>query len=140
MSIDVQKIELLRLCTNFREMILSLDQKNKPSVLKDFPIGSCGITCILLSQYIEDNTKKRCLYVAGEKSDGFSHAWLVVGKFIVDITADQFLDCSQQVIVTKNSMWHKQFKKINSHIVNIDAYQEQSFIYWSYYNTILSGK
>ena len=39
-----------------------------------------------------------------------SHLWLEVEDYIVDITADQFNDCDQAVIVTKDRSWHDQFK------------------------------
>jgi hypothetical protein len=52
-------------------------------------------------------------YICGNKhkSDGSpsSHAWLQNGGWIVDITADQFPDVDEPVIVTNSSEWHQQW-------------------------------
>ena len=37
------------------------------------------------------------------------HFWLEQSGFIIDITADQFEDCAESVIVTANRSWHDQF-------------------------------
>jgi hypothetical protein len=39
-----------------------------------------------------------------------SHFWLEQSCFIVDITADQFDDCAEPVIVTTDCSWHAQFQ------------------------------
>ena len=44
-----------------------------------------------------------------------SHAWLEVGGFIIDITAEQFDDCDTQVIVTKDRSFHGQFQGQTRH-------------------------
>lgn len=47
-------------------------------------------------------------YVLGEKGDR-THAWIQHGDIIIDITADQFTEIDQAVIVAANSVWHEQF-------------------------------
>lgn len=37
-----------------------------------------------------------------------SHFWLEQSRFIIDITADQFEDCAESVIVTADRSWHDQ--------------------------------
>jgi hypothetical protein len=39
-----------------------------------------------------------------------SHFWLEVGGYIVDITADQFDESLDPVIVTRDRTWHDQFQ------------------------------
>lgn len=61
-----------------------------------------------------DNGFTDFLYVCGERprEDGaktVSHAWLADGDLIVDITADQFADSPEPVIVSVASSWHKSF-------------------------------
>jgi len=42
--------------------------------------------------------------------NGPTHAWIERDGVIVDITADQFDDVEQAVIVTADRTWHDQFK------------------------------
>jgi hypothetical protein len=42
--------------------------------------------------------------------DGSSHAWLGRGDLVVDITADQFADQHQAIIVALASPWHESFR------------------------------
>ena len=44
-----------------------------------------------------------------------SHAWLEVGGFLIDITADQFCDRHEPVIVTLDRSWHDQFQSQTRH-------------------------
>lgn len=39
------------------------------------------------------------------------HAWLQSGEWIVDITADQFIDVQESVIVTNKSEWHELWER-----------------------------
>jgi hypothetical protein len=43
--------------------------------------------------------------------EGYSHAWIEADGVIVDITADQFQDISERVIVTTCSPWHGSFTR-----------------------------
>lgn len=38
-----------------------------------------------------------------------SHAWLERGSWIVDITADQFPDVTESVIVTQDRDWYNRY-------------------------------
>lgn len=49
-------------------------------------------------------------YVTGWRGRS-SHAWLRQGNVIVDVTADQFPDMDQPVIVTTDDGWHRQFDR-----------------------------
>jgi hypothetical protein len=39
-----------------------------------------------------------------------SHAWLEYVEYIIDITADQFAEINDKVIVTTNKQWYAKFK------------------------------
>jgi hypothetical protein len=78
--------------------------------MKNFPHGSCGDTSILLGQYLFDQSLGLWEYTGGQREpDLFSHALVEQGGLIVDITADQFDDVSEPVIVTRDRSWHGQF-------------------------------
>jgi hypothetical protein len=88
----------------------------KPSELPwpAFPRGACGDASLVLGQVLDDGGIKGFEYVCGNKykvtGEWYSsHAWLSHGDCIVDITADQFADVSDSVIVSSNSQWHQQW-------------------------------
>lgn len=82
---------------------------------ENFPRGACGDASLILGQVLDRAGIKGFKYVCGNKwkADGScsSHAWLKNGKWIVDITADQFPDVNESVIVTSKSEWHEQWEQ-----------------------------
>jgi len=67
---------------------------------------------LLLNALIEEELGSSGQYVGGLRAvDRTSHAWLELDGFIVDVTADQFPDASQPVVVTRDRSWHKQFEE-----------------------------
>ncbi len=82
--------------------------------MRDFPAGACGDTSILLGAYLADCGHLGFEYICGERGshdagNWTTHAWLVRGDVVVDITADQFSDAPAAVIVESASTWHGQF-------------------------------
>lgn len=74
-----------------------------------FPGGACGDTSLLLGQVLHDAGIDGFEYICGNRrgpGGSSSHAWLSNGEWIVDITADQFPDVAEQVIVSRDSLWH----------------------------------
>jgi hypothetical protein len=93
----------------FRRAILRCPRTDLPT-LKDFPRGSCGDTSILLGEYLYSRSLGLWEYAAGSRMrDLHSHAWIEHGGLIVDITADQFEEIEEPVIVTRDPGWHRQF-------------------------------
>lgn len=79
-----------------------------------FPSGACGDASLVLGQLLDDAGIAGFEYVCGNKykDDGewySSHGWLWNGELIVDITADQFPDVHEPVIVSLDSEWHRQW-------------------------------
>ena len=72
--------------------------------LADFPHGACGDASELLGQYLRDTGLGSWLYRSCNTPP--SHAWIESSPWIVDITADQFEDVAESVIVTMNRSWH----------------------------------
>lgn len=104
------KIEIIKnYCIIFRSAIEKCDKKLMPISFRNFPNGSCGDTVTLLGTYLFDNYMGEFNYVVGCKN-GKSHAWLKNDEgLIVDITADQFPEIVEKVIVSCNSEWHNNF-------------------------------
>lgn len=117
---DLDKIR--QLATEFRLAIEACTEVRKLIyTLKDFPSGSCGDATLLLAKYLEENGCGKFSYYLGGRSK-HSHAWLQRGNLIVDITADQFEDQTQSVIVTVDQGWHSHFDGKEEHVADMDIY------------------
>lgn len=97
------------------------------AVMASFPNGCCKVSSQLLARYLVEQRvipREHILFsVNGCRmpinkqwtgddeygNENQTHAWLETGDTIVDITADQFPDQSQKVIVTSNRLWHDLF-------------------------------
>jgi len=75
--------------------------------LRTFPAGACGDSCRLLAEYLRAAGLGEFGIVTGwRRPQMITHAWLVQGDVIVDITADQFVEVDTPLIVTTRSDWH----------------------------------
>ncbi|CAI0910435.1 hypothetical protein [Serratia quinivorans] len=126
--------ELNKFCADVRKTLENMTTKDHtwPSsfAISNFPMGCCGDTSKLLSYllyqqfgivpevlsgtyYEFDHSSPAC----GLSNDN-SHAWLVVNKMIVDLTADQFNDRGYNhppVMITLDTNFHDFFVGHNSH-------------------------
>ena len=105
---------LRTLATRFRSAICATDpSEGDPEVrfiVAGFPKGVCGAVCFLLGHYLRENGFPGAEYVNGiRRFDGESHAWIETEGIIVDITGDQFADVVEEVVVTLDPTWHRQF-------------------------------
>ena len=112
---QLQHIAALRmLATRFRSAIRATDPSEvDPEVrfiVAGFPKDACGEVCFLLGHYLRENGFPAAEYVNGiRRADGQSHAWIETGGIIVDITGDQFAEVADEVVVTGDTTWHRQF-------------------------------
>ena len=102
------------LAARFRSAICATDPSEvDPEVrfiVAGFPKGVCGEVCFLLGHYLRENGFPAAEYVNGiRRLDGQSHAWIETGGIIVDITGDQFAEVADEVVVTRDATWHRQF-------------------------------
>ncbi len=105
---DIEKITIA--ATNFRNAIEKISTSLGVS-FESFPRGSCGDASPLLGTYLIEQGLGEFKYILGnygseEEGDFSSHAWLQSNHLIVDITADQFSDIDNSVIVSEISDWH----------------------------------
>jgi len=76
-------------------------------ILARFPEGSCGAASQLLGQYLTDSGLGDWRYRMGFQCDSLaSHAWLERQGLTLDITADQFPDVAEPVLLTATPTWH----------------------------------
>jgi hypothetical protein len=112
-SLEVLRLDLDRLrelAGAFRDAIERADRNRLPIEFRDFPSGSCGEATLLLGIFLTDQGMGTFRYVCGWRDD-HSHVWLEADGLIVDITADQFPEISERVIVTRCSRWHSAFER-----------------------------
>ncbi|MFF5085039.1 hypothetical protein ACFY36_49045 [Actinoplanes sp. NPDC000266] len=84
--------------------------------LAAFPHGSCGDTCELLGQFLIDSGLGEWRFSAGVRNHSLAtHAWLEQDGLILDITADQFPEIDEPVLLTRDRVWHDQFSLIERH-------------------------
>jgi len=103
------------LAVRFREAILKCDRTELPLSLADFPIESCSDASMLLGTYFKDNGIDGFILIKGKRGEGSSletHYWLEHGDLIIDITADQFEDINEGIVISENnSEWYRTFDK-----------------------------
>lgn len=112
--------ELKTIASNLREKIEEQLQNFAGYIepeLRNFPGGSCEIASALLGLHLVDLGYSDLLMQKGERPipgdiNPQNHCWLVLkNQIIIDITADQFDDCDDKVIVTLQSNFHNTFNK-----------------------------
>lgn len=101
--------------TRFRAAIEQCNPNLLSGRLQEFPDGSDGDAVPLLGAYLADQGFGDFQFMIGHRRDDsphgrHTHAWLEDDGLIVDITADQFPEVDQKVIVTRHSDWHATFE------------------------------
>jgi hypothetical protein len=110
----IQKVRQAALL--FRRRFVEMPESYRPCAMEHFPRGSCGLMTTLLGNFLNHLGLGLFENVCGERGEEFgpaddwtSHAWLAKDGLIVDVTADQFHDCEDEVIVTSDSQLHRSF-------------------------------
>ncbi|MBN1800432.1 MAG: hypothetical protein JW891_02945 [Candidatus Lokiarchaeota archaeon] len=110
-----EKNIIKELARKFRKAILECDSSELPLSLANFPSESCADASTLLGSYLNDNNILQFDLIKGIRGEGSSfetHYWLEKDNLILDITADQFDEMDEEIILTEvDSNWHKSFKK-----------------------------
>jgi len=122
--------EIYQHATLFRNAIEKTDPSKLPISFRNFPKGSCGDVVPLLGRFLKNQGFGSFDYISGSRgqnSDWHSHAWLQQDQLIVDITADQFREINESVIVTYKSTWHKTFVTRVLHKADYEIYDDQTF-------------
>jgi len=106
---DIKEVEELAL--NFRLAIENMTEDDfiGSPWFSSFPRGCCGDASELLAKYFIQNGIS-VEYVWGMNKNQ-SHAWLEYMGYIIDITADQFLDINDKIVISKDKKWHSKFKR-----------------------------
>lgn len=114
---DIRLRSLESLARDFRIAI----ERSRPHLtshsLQEFPRGACGDVSDMFGVFLQKKGFANVTYVAGERGsnkdgDWTTHAWLEVDGITVDISADQFSDAPNSIIVERESEWHDSFERI----------------------------
>jgi len=113
MSGDIERIK--QMARDLRSVIEAVPRQDLPSRMRNFPKGACGDCAILLGAYFTKCEIAGFVYISGKRGSRrdnthISHAWLARENLVVDITADQFSDAPEPVIVADPSPWHRTFR------------------------------
>lgn len=132
-----------------RELAWSLRRAFQAATLEsptfqNFPAGACTNACRLLSQYLLDHGVGGWEIVSArrQRSDGCdeSHAWLVNGKWLLDITADQF-DLALPAVISApwtESAWHRGWPSPSyPYVSRLDHYSVEADSYRRDYTRLL---
>jgi hypothetical protein len=123
--------------SKFRKAIDECDKSLLPSPFNNIPSGCCKEASFILANYLKEKGFGNFDYISGIRMNR-THGWLLQDEIIIDITADQFEDNNENVIVSVNSKWHKEFNGVNQNIADLNTYDEKSrSILLSAYNEIL---
>lgn len=128
---EIEPGALLAEVARFHAAILGTDRTRLPLQLREFPRGACGDTSDLLGMYLTEKGFPEVQYVSGNwyppgESAHHSHAWLEVGGFTVDITAYQFPEVAEQVLVTRESPWHRRFEGVTRRAAGTQGWPHDS--------------
>lgn len=118
-NMNIEKITIA--CSNFRYALEKCHSLLGRS-FENFPSGACGDTTPLLGTYLIEQGFETFMYASGNKGNT-THAWLQLNSIVIDITADQFPEISEKVIVSENSAWHKTFRGQLRHVADYRIYE-----------------
>lgn len=125
--VEDDRDRLRRLSTEFRLAILQSGSAFPDFLrkrLQSFPKDACGHASILLGLYLRESGFADVEYVVGIRQHGESHAWLQIENTIIDITADQFPEVSDSVIVTEDHSWHSEFQLQQRYPADLETYSK----------------
>ncbi len=140
MSTDtIDSARIVQIATALRQAIERCPKTKLP--WENFPRGACGDTTLVLGQLLFDHGIAGFKYISGQKHwpDGrFStHAWLQNGQWVVDITADQFPEVQQAIIVSSDSPWHREWEVAKTDGGALSEYKaEQVVQQWHLYGEL----
>lgn len=123
--------QLRNIAKRFRKALECVPIKERPGGLKEFPSGSCGDATLLLGTYLIELGVEPFDYVLGGRRDPSGeewtgHAWLEKDGVVVDITADQFPDGPNAIVVLRDSAWHDGFHGKRQNIADYRIYDQNT--------------
>lgn len=103
---EIQRLR--RTATAFHDAITQTDFSRTGLNLRNFPFECCHHATSLLGVFLHEGAFAGITKMSGRRPDGEDgkHHWLEINGIVVDITAYQFADVDEKVIVSQSSGWH----------------------------------
>ena len=105
-----------------------------------FPNGLCGWVSIVLGAVLSNEFPDEMFFYVSGMSGEMSHAWIEYYDYVIDITADQFQEVTEEVLIVQrsDSSLHTRFEIEKSVRLNDEFlkyylhYKEENSIYQEY--------
>lgn len=93
-------------------------------IFNNFPSNCCEFSSMMFARFLIEEQKydfTDVLMVKGQCKINHhqSHLWLEVTGYVCDITAGQFEDAPERIIVAKKSSWHNRFQILGKNVPQI---------------------
>lgn len=106
-----------------------------------FPTGTCGWVSVALGSVLATEFPEEMFFYVCGNCGKQSHAWIQYYDYVIDITADQFEEISEEILIVRrcDSHLHTKFVIETSTRVNDEFlkcylhYKEESSIYKEYF-------
>jgi len=95
-----------------------------------FPGGCCEESSIILNRLLKENKIYDFKLIRGSDKNNHHHFWLQNKKFIIDLTAHQFDDIDEPIIMLKKEQYHLS----NIYFNQIEDFTNNSR--WDYLNNL----
>ena len=118
-------MQIIKIEKDVLEFLHSFTQIDKDNfhleVLSLFPVACCEYSSMMLARFLIEKKGYNIadvLIIKGQStSDIYQlHLWLKVNGVIVDITAGQFIEAENSIIIDEHGSWHNKF------FYELDAY------------------
>ncbi|UCS93286.1 hypothetical protein KZP23_21995 [Echinicola marina] len=107
---DEIKMQLTLVTTDFRKLMVEKIKTFKHPEFINFPSGSCFASSVLLNHFLI-NKGYLGFNIVFANLNNKSHSWVQNDQFIIDVTANQFDEIQEEVLVVRKGMdfWHRNF-------------------------------
>ena len=107
----MNKEQITSICIKVREVleVFSRTAQAKHYYFADFPKGCCGATTNILGHILHSYDSSGLFEYVCREDEKTTHAWLEYNGLVIDITADQFEECTEKVIVTSDKSFYNRF-------------------------------
>jgi hypothetical protein len=107
-------LDLICVAKTCRDAFERADLSSAPGYLPQFPRFCCEWAASIIGYFLQDECKLHPIRICASRAvpdrQDAGHHWIEVNAIIIDITADQFPDQSEPVMVLKDSKWHQSWK------------------------------
>lgn len=120
------------MATKFRQAIEVCGPDTLDFCFRESPHDACGDVAPLLGTFVIENGLGSFGYVSGKRGEvgpintWETHAWLQQGELTVYITAGQFPEVSDKVVVADDSQWHRTFTTTIKRVADYRVFDEEA--------------